>query len=145
MWTWSAYHQETRTVAKAFIDLGLEKYGSVCILGFNSPEWIISDVAAIFAGGFATGIYPTNGSEACKYILEHSRCNILVVEDQKQLDKIWSFKNDLPNLKKIVQYTGIPNSPGVISWKVTYISFDLSLALDILHIAGSSQPRKQPG
>merc|ERR1712156_645890 len=117
VWTWSAYHQETRTVAKAFIDLGLEKYGSVCILGFNSPEWIISDVAAIFAGGFATGIYPTNGSDACKYILEHSRCNILVVEDQKQLDKIWSFKNDLPNLKKIDQYTGLPNSPGVISWK----------------------------
>ena len=74
-------------------------------------------MAAIFAGGFATGIYPTNGPDACKYILEHSKCNILVVEDQRQLDKIWSFKSDLPNLKKIVQYSGIPNSPGVISWK----------------------------
>ena len=119
VWTWSAYHQETRTVAKAFIDLGLEKYGSVCILGFNSPEWHISNLAAIFAGGFATGIYPTNGTEACKYILEHSKCNVLVVEDQKQLDKIWSYKSDLPNLKKIVQYTGVPNNPGVISWKAS--------------------------
>jgi len=117
VWSWSAYHQETRTVAKAFIDLGLEKYGSVCILGFNSPEWHISNLAAIFAGGFATGIYPTNGTDACKYILEHSKCNVLVVEDQKQLDKIWAVKSELPNLKKIVQYTGIPNTPGVISWK----------------------------
>ena len=106
-------------MAKAFIDLGLEKYGSVCILGFNSPEWHISNLAAIFAGGFATGIYPTNGTDACKYILEHSKCNVLVVEDQKQLDKIWAVKSELPNLKKIVQYTGIPNTPGVISWKVT--------------------------
>jgi hypothetical protein len=24
-------------------------------LGFNSPEWNIADLAAIFAGGFATG------------------------------------------------------------------------------------------
>ena len=104
-------------MAKAFIDLGMAKYTSVCILGFNSPEWIIANVAGIFAGGFATGIYPTNGPEACKYILEHSRCNILVVEDQKQLDKVWSFRNDLPDLKKIVQYSGVPSSPSVISWK----------------------------
>jgi len=117
VWTWSDYHNEVRTVAKAFIDLGMAKYTSVCILGFNSPEWIISNVAAIFAGGFATGIYPTNGPEACKYILEHSKCNILVVEDQKQLDKVWSYRNDLPDLKKIVQYTGVPSSPSVISWK----------------------------
>ena len=112
-------------MAKAFIDLGLEQFGSVCILGFNSPEWILSDVAAIFAGGFATGIYPTNGTEAVRYILDHSKCNILVVEDQKQLDKIWNIKNDLPNLKKIVQYTGIPNSPGVVSWKVRQNLFNL--------------------
>ena len=111
------HYTEVRTVAKTFIQLGRQKYTTVCILGFNSPEWIISNVAAIFAGGFATGIYPTNGPEACKYILEHSRCSILVVEDQKQLDKVWSFRNDLPNLKKIVQYSGVPSHPSVISWK----------------------------
>ena len=44
----------------------------MCILGFNYPEWVISDVAAIFAGGFANVIYPTNGPKACKYILEYS-------------------------------------------------------------------------
>merc|ERR1712110_1202133 len=48
---------------------------------------------------------------------EHSRCSVLVVEDQKQLDKVWSFRNDLPNLKKIVQYSGVPSHPSVISWK----------------------------
>ena len=89
----------------------------MCILGYNSPEWVISDLAAIFAGGFATGIYPTNGTDACKYILEQSKCSILVVEDQKQLDKIWGIRNDLPNIKKIVQYSGVPNNAGVISWK----------------------------
>jgi len=31
--------------------LGLERFGAVGILGFNSPEWFISDIAAIFAGG----------------------------------------------------------------------------------------------
>ena len=87
-WTWTDYHQDVRTVAKAFISLGfarlkhisrektvlkslhcnhfLSRFDSVCILGFNAPEWVISDVAAIFAGGFAAGIYPTNGPEVEK-------------------------------------------------------------------------------
>lgn len=47
-------------VAKAFIKLGLEPRKSVGIIGFNSPEWFIADLAAVFANGVATGIYPTN-------------------------------------------------------------------------------------
>ena len=70
-------------------------------MGFNAPEWVISDVAAIFAGGFASGIYPTNGPEACKYILEESNCSILVVEDGRQLDKVWALRDQLPHLKKV--------------------------------------------
>jgi long-chain-fatty-acid--CoA ligase ACSBG len=31
------------------------RFESVCILGYNAPEWNIADLAAIFAGGFATG------------------------------------------------------------------------------------------
>lgn len=44
------YEQTVRIVAKAFLKLGLERYHSVCILGFNSPEWFITDLAAIYAG-----------------------------------------------------------------------------------------------
>jgi len=117
IWSWSDYLMEVRTVSKAFISLGLGRFESVCILGFNSPEWVISNLAAIFAGGFAAGIYPTNEPEACKFILESSNCRILVVENQKQLDKVWGYRSELPNLKKIVQYSGVPNNAGVISWK----------------------------
>ena len=92
------------------------RFDSVCILGFNAPEWVIADVAAIFAGGFASGIYPTNGPEACKYILEQSNCSILVVEDGRQLDKVWALRDQLPHLKKVVQYSGVPTHPGVLSW-----------------------------
>lgn len=38
------------TCAKAFLKLGLERHHSVAILGFNSPEWFIADLAAIHAG-----------------------------------------------------------------------------------------------
>ena len=61
VWTYREYLDGVRTVAKAFIDLGLQELQSVCILGHNSPEWVMSGLAAIFAGGLGTGIYPTNG------------------------------------------------------------------------------------
>ena len=38
--------------------------------------------------GLSTGIYTTNSPEACHYILENSRANIVMVENQMQLDKI---------------------------------------------------------
>lgn len=51
------YEAEVRIVAKAFIKLGLQRYHSVCILGFNSPQWFIADIAAIYAGYFIVYFY----------------------------------------------------------------------------------------
>jgi len=44
------YLRDVRTAAKGFIALGLKPHHTVCILGFNSPEWLISNFGAIFAG-----------------------------------------------------------------------------------------------
>uniref|UniRef100_A0A6M2DNU1 long-chain-fatty-acid--CoA ligase n=1 Tax=Xenopsylla cheopis TaxID=163159 RepID=A0A6M2DNU1_XENCH len=115
-YTYSDYLREVRNVAKAFLKLGLERHHTVCILGFNSPEWFIADVAAIFAGGLACGIYTTNSAEACKYCAENSRANIIVVQDQKQLEKILSVRKELPLVKAIIQYEGEPTEPDVLSW-----------------------------
>merc|ERR1719323_30868 len=116
-WTYKEYLQDVRTVAKAFIALGLEPRQSVGILGFNSPEWFFSDLAAIFCNAISVGIYTTNSPEMCKYMAEHSKANILVVEDANQLKKILEIKEELKDLKAIVQYTGTPEHPGVLSWQ----------------------------
>ncbi|CAK9800207.1 Long-chain-fatty-acid--CoA ligase ACSBG2 [Anthophora plagiata] len=115
-YTYKDYERNVRTVAKAFIKLGLERYHSVCILGFNSPEWFFSDLGAIYAGGYAVGIYTTNSPEACQYCAESSKANILVVEDAKQLEKILQIKHNLPHLKAIIQYEGTPKEKDVLSW-----------------------------
>lgn len=49
-WTYKQYLHDVMVCAKAFVRLGLERFHSVCILGFNSPEWLISNLAAIHAG-----------------------------------------------------------------------------------------------
>ena len=52
----------------------------------------MADLAAVFAGGMAAGIYPTSSPDACRFIMEDCNANILVVEDDKQLAKFLDFK-----------------------------------------------------
>ncbi|KAM9384981.1 long-chain-fatty-acid--CoA ligase ACSBG2 [Pholidichthys leucotaenia] len=112
------YYKSCRTAAKSFLKLGLERYHSVGILGFNSVEWFISDIGAILAGGFAVGIYTTNSPDACQYVAENSSANIIVVENHKQLQKILQVEDKLPHLKAIIQYKDAlkEKRPNLYTW-----------------------------
>ncbi|XP_031199961.1 long-chain-fatty-acid--CoA ligase ACSBG1 isoform X2 [Mastomys coucha] len=102
------YYLIARKVAKGFLKLGLERAHSVAILGFNSPEWFFSAVGTVFAGGIVTGIYTTSSPEACQYISHDCRANVIVVDTQKQLEKILKIWKDLPHLKAVVIYQESP-------------------------------------
>ena len=100
--TWAEYESQTRQAAKALIHLGMPAQQGVSIIGFNSPEWAVADMAAIYAGGFPAGIYTTNSPPQCKYIAEHSDSHVAFVEDQAQLAKFLEIRDELPLLKAIV-------------------------------------------
>ena len=55
-WTFAEYYRDIECAARAFVKLGLEERHSVCILGFNSPEWFLSNIGCIFAGGMVSKI-----------------------------------------------------------------------------------------
>lgn len=120
--SWADYYKNVMAVGRAFIELGLPRFGTVNIIGFNSPEWVMSNMGAIAAGAKAAGIYSTNTPEACQYISEHSEAQVIVVEDAGQLNKFRQIYKNLPNLKALVQYKGDPDTAGfgdsikVLSW-----------------------------
>ena len=43
--------------------------------------------------GLSAGIYTTNSPEACWYVLNDCEANVVVVENEKQLEKILEVKN----------------------------------------------------
>lgn len=104
--TFKEYYNLVIVAAKAFTKCGLDESNGVGLLGFNSPEWFISYFATIFAGGLATGIYTTNCPEACFYVLNNAKCNVAVVENDLQLQKILKVWPRLPHLRTIIQYKG---------------------------------------
>ncbi|XP_064110222.1 long-chain-fatty-acid--CoA ligase ACSBG2-like [Macrobrachium nipponense] len=115
-WTYKDYYDESRIAAKAFIKLGLERFKGVCIMGGNAPEWVIANFGAIFAGGLSAGVYPTSTPEACRYLADNCKAQILVLEDKACLDRFLAVKDSLPSVKAIVQWSGSPGATGVLSW-----------------------------
>jgi len=114
--TWKEYYERIRVTARAFMALGLEAGKAVSILGYNCPQWFISDLAAIFAGAVPGGIYTTNSPEQCEYIAGHSEANIAVVENDLQLAKFKKIRKNLPDLKAIILMNGSDDDDGVYSW-----------------------------
>jgi long-chain-fatty-acid--CoA ligase ACSBG len=134
-YTWNQYYYLSKTIAAAFLKIGLKSKLTgldcgVAIIGFNSPEWLISNMATIIAGGVSVGIYTTNSAKLCKYIIKDSNSVIAVVDTGEQVEKLLSINT---KIKLIIQYRGniksvhkkIKGCHGlnyVISWK-EFINF----------------------
>ncbi len=114
--TWSEYRDEVRQAAKAMISLGLQPGKGVSIIGFNCVQWVVANVAAIYAGGRPAGIYTTNSAEQCHYVAEHSEAQVIVCEDTEQLDKFLSVRDRLPEVKAFILMRGDSSHEDVYGW-----------------------------
>jgi long-chain-fatty-acid--CoA ligase ACSBG len=79
-WSWKQYYNESFAFAKALHLLGIDERKAVNIMGFNSPEWAIAYCGSMMHNNVVSGVYATNGMEACLYQAEHSEAQVIVVE-----------------------------------------------------------------
>eukprot|EP00929_Paragymnodinium_shiwhaense_P107969 TRINITY_DN74306_c0_g1_i1.p1 TRINITY_DN74306_c0_g1~~TRINITY_DN74306_c0_g1_i1.p1 ORF type:complete len:764 (+),score=220.74 TRINITY_DN74306_c0_g1_i1:69-2360(+) len=117
-WTYKEYLEQVRAAAKGFISLGFQKFDSVNIWGFNSPEWMIAAIASGFAGGKVAGLYPTDTPDAAAYKVVHSGGSIVVVEDRAKLDKLLkglAIRGDAKRIKAFIAYGFEPAAEEVVA------------------------------
>jgi long-chain acyl-CoA synthetase len=115
--SWATYAAEIKAASKALIALGLEVGQPVAILGFNRPEWVVFDIAAMAAGGVPAGIYTTNSPAECQYILGHAQAPIVLLENEDQWQKIDQVRDELPALRHVVMMKGTDiDDDLVMSW-----------------------------
>ena len=100
--SWSEYETQVRTVAAALLSWGLNAGQSVAVLSENRPEWVITDLGIMMAGGVTAAIYATNAADGVKYVLEHSDSHFVILENAEQLDKVLEVRPSLPLLERIV-------------------------------------------
>ncbi len=124
--SWHEYGDLVKRAGKALMALGLEPnrargnegVPTVCILGFNKPEWVIMDLAAMSIGGAPAGIYTTCSASEVQYIVNHAESKVVLVENEEQWKKIESKRAELPHLKHVVMMRDSKkiDHPMVLSW-----------------------------
>lgn len=114
--TWRDYADQARRAARALIALGVEADDSVCILGFNRPQWTVTANAAMMVGARPAGIYWTSAPPESAYILQHSQAPVLLVETLEQVEQLEAVRGDCPDLRQIVVMDGYPRRDDILSW-----------------------------
>jgi long-chain acyl-CoA synthetase len=115
---WAGYLEEIRRAARALVALGVKPGDTVCILGFNRPEWTTSAHAAMMIGAAPAGIYFTSSAEEIAYILNHSQAPVLVAENAEHFARVSRMRGELSHLSRVVMMRGAPaDDPLQISWE----------------------------
>ncbi len=116
--SYADYAAEVRAAARALVALGVPAGGTVSILGFNRPEWIVFDVAAMTIGAAPAGIYTTNSPDEVRYIIGHAESPVVLLENAMQWEKVKKVRADLPHLKHVVMMKGaVIDDPMVLTWE----------------------------
>ena len=100
--TWQQYDDMCRNAAMGYLELGLNPLDGVTIYGFNSYQWFVSEIAAIFAGGIAAGIYPTDTPEQFDFKMSHSGSSILMMQSFAKFESCLDQCKGNSNLKAVV-------------------------------------------
>jgi long-chain acyl-CoA synthetase len=85
-------------------ELGLNPEDKLVILSETRPEWVMTDVANLCAGGVTVPVYPSLMPEQIKYIVEDSNAKIVVYSDSEQGDKVAEIRADLANVTHYVTF-----------------------------------------
>jgi len=83
--------------------LGFQRGDAICIFSDNREEWILTDYAAQWLGGFTTAIYTTSSKSAVRYILEQSETKFIFVSNQDLLHRLGEV-DGLPNLRAVIAW-----------------------------------------
>lgn len=100
--TWAGYRDEMRDLALGLASLGFGRGDKLSVVGDNRPQLYVAQLSAQALGGMSVPVYQDSIASELVYVLNHAETSMIVAEDQEQVDKVLSLKDQLPNLRKIV-------------------------------------------
>jgi len=111
------------------------KEGDRCLLvSENRPEWFVSDLAIMVAGGITVPAYTTYTEDDYKYLIEDCEPSLVVVSNNEMLKKLNNSINEKDFIKKVItldEKTKVTNNLNIIN-KEKYLDFDLIINNNLL-------------
>lgn len=102
------YHNHIEVLVNAFKKIGVNIGDKVAILGQTSKEWHLLDLTTMFSRACLVPIYPSYLASEVDYIFNHSDSSVLIVENDKQMEKILPVINNWKNLKVVISIQELP-------------------------------------
>jgi long-chain acyl-CoA synthetase len=81
---------------------GFRRGDKLAVIGDNRPRLYWAQLAAQCLGGVAVPVYQDSIAAELVYVLNHAETSVIVAEDQEQVDKILSLKDELPHLELVI-------------------------------------------
>ena len=100
--TWAQLGARVREVGIGLKAIGFRPGDVACVIAETRPEWVHIDLGILGAGGVSGGIHPEQEAEPLGQALRDSRCRVLFVENDEQLDKALLVRDRCPALQRIV-------------------------------------------
>lgn len=99
--TFSQLYEQLKIFASGLQSLGILENEKICLIADNSPRWFIADQGLMLAGASNSVRSSQSDPNELIHILQDSDSSILIVENIKTLEKLYSFSNQL-NLRLII-------------------------------------------
>ena len=104
--TWAETKQNIFKLSKKIKKI--VKEGDRCLLvSENRPEWFISDLAIMLAGGITVPAYTTYTEEDYKYLIEDCEPSLVIVSNKEMLNKLKKTINEKNFIKTIITFDEI--------------------------------------
>ena len=111
------------------------KEGDRCLLvSENRPEWFVSDLAIMVAGGITVPAYTTYTEDDYKYLIEDCEPSLVVVSNNEMLKKLNNSINEKDFIKKVItldEKAEVTNSLNITN-KEKYLDFNSILNNNLL-------------
>ena len=102
IYTWRRYFDEVRDFALGLAAQGFGRGDKLSVIGENRPRLYFAQLAAMSLGGIAVPVYQDAIAGELVFVLDDAETSVVVAEDQEQVDKILSLREQLPQLKRII-------------------------------------------
>ena len=131
--SWNELGRKVNTLAAYLVSISLKPGEKVVLLSENRPEWIMSDLAILAAGGVTVPLYFTSTTSQIDHILKDCGAKIVIASTINQLDKLLKAKSS-ENVRRIILMDAPDSSAGFNYEKTTLLS-DIYASSTAKHLA----------
>ena len=120
--TYKQLYEEARWVGAGLLELGIKRGDLVGLISDNRQEWLAVDFGILSIGAADVPRGCDSLVQELQYILSFTGCALTFAENQKQVEKILSIREELPDLKTIIAFETADE-------KINALAKDIGIAL----------------